>query len=106
MKQNLLTKNAMQVLNQTRSTFATNKKKSALDIFNSIPMPKERDEDWRYTDIDKLDVQKFLSFEGETKIFATNLNEYLIEKGVILTDINTALDKYPIAQEYFFKIWI
>ena len=102
-EQDLITKNAMQGLNQVQSTFATNQKKSALGIFNSIQMPKEREEDWRYTEIEKLDIQKFLSSEGKTKVFATMLSEDLLEKGVILTDINTALDKYPIAQKYYFK---
>ena len=100
--QNLITKNTMELLSN-ESKLAAQKKKSALDIFNSIPMPKEKYEDWRYTEIEKLDLQKFLSFEGKTKIFATNLSEDLVEKGAILTDINTALEKYPIVQNYFFK---
>ena len=103
MKQTLLTKNLMELLNQSQSTFATAQKKSALDIFSHIPMPKEKDEDWRYTNIDKLDLRKFLPFEGKAKIFATRLSEDLIEKGVILTDINTAFEKFQISQNYFSK---
>lgn len=103
MKQNLLTKNLMELLNQSQSTFATAQKKSALDIFSHIPMPKERDEDWRYTQIERLKLENFDFNNSKTKISATSLSEDLIEKGVILTDINTALEKYDIAKEYFFR---
>src|SRR3989338_3519963 len=102
-EQNLVTKNAMKELKQVRSPFAENKKHEALAKFNSIPMPMERDEDWRYTNIDKLDLSKFDFSNSSAKIFVTDLSEDLIEKGVVLTDVNTALDKYPIAQNYFFK---
>lgn len=102
-KQNLITKNAMEILNQAQSSFATEKRKGALDVFNSLPMPKEREEDWRYTDIEKLKIDEF-DFENQNiGISATKLSEDLVEKGVILTDINTALEKYPAAREYFLK---
>ena len=100
--QTLVTKNAMEQLSQAESSFAARKKAEALAIFNSIPMPKEKDEDWRYTKIDALKIESF-DLNQETKISASSLSDDLIEKGVILTDINTALDKYPIAQQYFFK---
>ncbi|MBI2660364.1 SufD family Fe-S cluster assembly protein [Candidatus Woesearchaeota archaeon] len=100
--QNLITKNAMQELTQAKSSFAAKKKADALGIFNSIPMPKEKEEDWRYTKIDALKIESF-DLNPTTKIFASALSEDLIEKGIILTDINSALEKYPIAQQYFFK---
>lgn len=100
--QTLVTKNAMEQLSQAQSSFAARKKADALGIFNSIPMPKEKEEDWRYTKIDNLKIESF-DLNPETKISASVLSEELAEKGVILTDINTALDKYPIAQQYFFK---
>ena len=102
-EQNLVTKNAMESLSQAQSSFATQKKKEALAIFSSMPMPKEKEEDWRYTKIDNFKIENFELNNNETKIFAAALSEYLIEKGVILTDINTALEKYPIAQQYLFK---
>ena len=100
-EQNLVTKKSMELAG-FGSSFAEERKKSALDIFKSIPMPKERDEDWRYTQIERLKLENFEPFESEGKINAT-LSEDLIEKGVILTDINTAFQKYAIAQQYFFK---
>jgi Fe-S cluster assembly protein SufD len=102
--QDLIAKNTMQELSQTQSTFAAKKKQEALDIFNSIPMPKEKDEDWRYTEIGKLKLENFEFHNSKTKITATKSSEELIEKGIILTDINTAFEEYPeIAQQYFFK---
>ena len=99
--QNLVTKKSME-LGSSKSSFATNKKKEALDKFKSMPMPKERDDDWRYTQIDKLKLENFEPFESNGKISAT-LSEDLVEKGVILTDINTAFEKYKIARDYYFK---
>ena len=104
MKQNLVTKSAMEELIQSKSSFAAEKKKEALAIFNSIPMPKEKEEDWRYTEIGRLKLEGFGPFESKTEISAAKLSEDLIEKGVILTDINTAFEKYlEIAQKYFLK---
>lgn len=99
--QTLITKNTMQELSQSESSFAAKKKNEALAIFNSIPIPKEKDEDWRYTKIDSLDIGSF-ELNQKTRIFAS-ISEELSEKGVIITDINTALDKHPAAREYLFK---
>ena len=101
--QNLVAKNAMETLNHVQSTFADNKKREALDTFNSIPMPKEREEDWRYTEIEKLKLENFELQNPKTTISSAKLSEDLVEKGIILADINTAFEKYPIAQKYFFK---
>src|SRR3989338_7267095 len=101
--ENLITKNPMKDLLQTKSDFAESKKEDSLDIFNSIPMPNEKGEDWRYTEIEKLKLENFAPFEPAVKISATELNEELAKQGVILTDINSALEKYPAALNYFFK---
>ncbi|MEK6827920.1 MAG: Fe-S cluster assembly protein SufD [Nanoarchaeota archaeon] len=102
MKQNLVTKKSMELAG-CRSSFADEKKKLALDTFKSIPVPKEKDDDWRYTQIEKLKLENFEPFESKTRIAATKLSEDLIEKGIILTDINTAFEKYPeIVKKYFF----
>ena len=99
--QNLVTKKSME-LESSKSSFAEEKKKLALDTVKSIQMPKEKDDDWRYTQIDKLKLENFEPFESNGKISAT-LSEDLVEKGVILTDINTAFEKYKIARDYYFK---
>ena len=102
MKQNLITKNTME-LSHVQSSFAANKKKEALNVFNNMPVPREKEENWRYTQIEKLKIEDFDLTNPKTKIFVTSLSEDLIGKGIILTDINTAFEKYPIAQQYFFK---
>ncbi|MBI3026947.1 Fe-S cluster assembly protein SufD [Candidatus Woesearchaeota archaeon] len=101
--QSLVTKNTMELLNQAESGFASNKKKEAIGMFNSIPMPMEKEEEWRYTEIGKLKLENFEPFEPITNIFATKLSEDLAEKGIILKDINTALSEHQIAQNYFLK---
>ena len=101
--QNPITKNALKLLSKAESIFASGRKEGALEIFNTIPMPKEKEEGWRYTEIEKLNLEKFLLSAAKTKIFATELSADLKAQGVIFTDINTALDNYPAAQNYFLK---
>ncbi len=101
--QNLITKNALQELSTAKSEIAAMKKNEFLEIFQNLPMPKEKDEDWRYTEIEKLKLENFEPFESKAKILVTELSEDLLKQGVILTDINTALEKYPAAMNYCFK---
>ncbi len=101
--QNLVTKNALKELSVAKSEIAQIKKEEFLEIFKNLPMPKEKDEDWRYTEIEKLKLENFEPFETDAKILVTELSEDLLKQGVILTDINTALEKYPAAMNYCFK---
>ena len=101
--QNLIVKNLLEELKPARSNFANKKKSSALNTFKSIPIPKNKEEGWRYTKIEKLNLGKFKLSNSNTIISATKLSEELVGKGVILTDINTALEKFNIARNYFFK---
>jgi len=100
-KQAIVAKETIE-LQKIESSFADKHKRKALDIFKSVPMPKERDEDWRYTQIDKLKLENFEPFESNGKINAA-LSGDLIEKGVVLTDINTAFEKYKVARDYYFR---
>ena len=102
-EQKLVTSNALKELPQAKSEFADARREHALEKFNSMPMPREKDEDWRYTEIEKLDLQKFLPFETNAKIFVSGLSEDLARHGVILSDINSAMEKYPATLNYFFK---
>ncbi|HLC60155.1 MAG TPA: Fe-S cluster assembly protein SufD [Candidatus Nanoarchaeia archaeon] len=101
--ENLISKNPMKELPQKNSDFAKSRKEDDLETFNSIPMPNEKGEDWRYTEIEKLKLENFAPFESAVKISTSELSESLISQGVILTDINSALEKYPAALNYFFK---
>jgi len=101
--QTLVTKNAMEILHQAQSNFASMKKKEALANFDSMPMPKEKEENWRYTEIEKLNLENFDLPNAKANISATKISDDLIEKGVVLCDINTALEKFEVARGYFFK---
>ena len=93
----------MKILKQTESILAAARKQDALEIFRELPYPKEKEEDWRYTEIEELKPENFEPFESETKIEITELSQELLKQGVIFTDINTALEKYPAALNYFSK---
>lgn len=103
MNLNLITKSAMKEVSKARSEIAESKKEEALAIFDNLPMPKEKDEGWRYTEIEKLKLENFAPFEPNTIITATDLSEDLARRGVILSDINSAMEKYPATLNYFFK---
>ena len=90
-------------LRDSQSSFSDSKKKEFFEKFDSIPMPKEKDGDWRYTDISKLDFKKFLPISAKAKIFTSSPDEDLSGQGVVLTDINSAFEKYAFAREYFSK---
>ncbi len=101
--QNLVTKSALRELHQSKGEFSEARREDALEIFNSMPMPREKEEGWRYTDIEKLKLENFAPFEQNAKIMATDLSEDLTNHGVILCDINSAMEKYQAALNYFFK---
>ena len=103
MEQSLVTKKAVKQLLQIDSSFASAKKEDALGVYRSLPMPKEKDEDWRYTHIGNLKIENFENENSEVNIKIEADFEELKSKGVILSDINSALDKYPAAQNYFFR---
>lgn len=54
------------------------KRKAAFEQFNQLPMPKEREEEWRYTDISRLEIEKLPAGAPECKIdspFAMPISE-------------------------------
>ncbi len=101
-RQNLVTKNTVE-LRQAESSFAAACKEKALDKFKVMPMPDGREEDWKYTEMEKLNLDAFSPFKSEPKIHVTGLSEDVAQKGVILTDINTAFEKYANARKHYFK---
>ena len=101
--QNLVTKNALKEIYKSKGEFADARREHALEMFDSMPMPREKEEDWRYTDIEKLNLENFAPLESNAVIMATDLSEDLIRHGVILCDINSAMEKYQAALNYFFK---
>ena len=67
-QQTVIKAKKMAELNQNQSTFAANRKEEALAKFESIPMPKEKDEEWRYTNIGKLKIEEFDLNQPKTNI--------------------------------------
>ena len=101
--QQLLKKNNLRPLEIHKSECAESRKEDALEKYKAIPMPKEKEEDWRYTEIEKLKLENFEPFETKVKIEISDLTSDLKEKGVIFTSINSALEDYPAALNYFFR---
>ncbi|MBI2655095.1 Fe-S cluster assembly protein SufD [Candidatus Woesearchaeota archaeon] len=93
----------MKEISKAKSEAADARREDSLERFNSMPMPKEKDENWRYTDMGKLKLENFAPFESTAVITATELSEDLARHGVILSDINSAMEKYPATLNYFFK---
>ena len=62
------------------------RKKELLQALQKLPMPKERDEEWRYTEIEKIDV-------AGAKI--SDFQPKLTDSEIIFTDMKTAIRKHP-----------
>ncbi len=100
--QNLISGTIMELKESAESTFAAKNKKRALKEFKAMPMPNKKDSGWRCSEIEKLDLCKFDFSNPKAGISAAISNE-MLEKGVILCDINSALDRYPAARKYFLR---
>ncbi|AJF61423.1 TPA: Fe-S cluster assembly protein SufD [Candidatus Woesearchaeota archaeon] len=68
------------------------KRTEALSIFQKLPMPSPKEESWKYTDVRDLNLQEF--GPAAQKIEFPGLSDELKEKGVIFTDIKTAVEKH------------
>src|SRR3989344_9086210 len=96
MRQSLVTENAlkMETLEGVKSESAEKEKQMHLDSYRNLPMPSERQEAWRYTNIGKFSIDSFAPFGNEAAIGSSNTGE-LAEKGIILTGINDAFESHP-----------
>tara|TARA_Y100000310_G_C20685635_1_gene818755 strand:+ start:696 stop:1877 length:1182 start_codon:yes stop_codon:yes gene_type:complete len=89
-------------LETIKSEIVDNLKEKNKESFNKLSLPKEKQEDWRYTNVEKLDLNKY-NFE-DAILNISNLPKNLEEKGVILTDINSAFNNHKeLVEKYFFK---
>ena len=81
------------------------KKQEAETLFGQLPMPKEREEAWRHTSVERLPLEKFLGF-SEPAILLSTVPEEVAEKGVVFCDMRAALRKYQdkIASHYLHNI--
>jgi Fe-S cluster assembly protein SufD len=62
-------------------------------IFEQMPLPKEREEAWRHTSIERLPLGQFLSFSEPSFSFSASKDAQ--EKGVVFCDLRTALRRHP-----------
>jgi Fe-S cluster assembly protein SufD len=101
------------------------KRISSWEIFQSLPMPTRRDEEWRRTDISRLSLDALVPFveasreqvesplqlEAESGGLLTHHNSVTVgrelgaeleRQGVIFTDLETAVQQHPdLVQQYF-----
>lgn len=97
----------------------------AWEIFNSLPMPKRTDEEWRRTDISRLKLDTLVPFvaptgavvesplrlNGNSSGLLTHENSGTVDRslqddlsraGVIFTDLDTAIREHPdVVRAYF-----
>ncbi len=108
----------------TEPEWMKERRKKAWELFNSIPMPTRSDEEWRRTDLRKLDLAAPVPFPQtqaaaaptakSTKTLAAALtitdgavtqqwlNDTYAGQGVVVTDMKTALNQYPNLVERYF----
>src|ERR671932_775685 len=83
----------------------TEKRLDAWGFFEKIPMPTLRDEAWRYTDISDVRVENFMPYTPSPDVTSEEdlpepvqtlikEGEEHSRKGVILTDLHTALEEH------------
>jgi Fe-S cluster assembly protein SufD len=99
-------------------------RRQALEEWRALPIPSQQTEEWRYTDIESLDVEAFAPFAGgggpeainrhglleaagvvgersgmqiqrNSEVVSTRLAEGLAERGVIFCDLDLAAERRP-----------
>ncbi|KHO52833.1 MAG: FeS assembly protein SufD [archaeon GW2011_AR11] len=73
----------------------------AMALYEQLPMPHERQEEWRHTRIDRFDIGKFLPFSAPG-IALSGLSGEMRRKGVLFCSMGTALEQHAgmLAQHY------
>ncbi|GAA5533346.1 Fe-S cluster assembly protein SufD [Deinococcus aluminii] len=113
----------------------TAKRRESLDLFNTLEVPSESVEAWKYTRVDvdfselrphpkrervtdisalpesvqkrltSTDVGAYLVLDGPDVVYATDLPADLREKGVIFTDLKTAVEQHADkVQQYLYSV--
>ena len=73
----------------------------AFDIFEKLEDPDPKSEDWRYVDVRGFDFSAFAA--PRPRSLALDVPEDLAKKGVIFTEMRTAVTDHPeLVQEHFF----
>lgn len=124
-----------QLAQHTGPEWLNTKRKESLDLFNTLEIPTEQVEAWKYTrievDFSKLqphpkrdlvqdtsklpqsvqdrlsstDVGAFLVLDGPDVVYRTELPAELTEKGVIFTDLRTAVEQHADkVEQYLYSV--
>ena len=124
-----------QLLAHTGPEWLTAKRKASFDLFDTLEVPHSGVEAWKYTqvtvDFGKLrphpkreavsdvaqlpasvqerlsstDVGAFLVLDGPDVVYRTELPAELRDKGVIFTDLKSAVEEYPDkVQQYLYSV--
>jgi Fe-S cluster assembly protein SufD len=73
----------------------------AFDVFEKLDDPDPKSEDWRYVDVRGFDFSAFAA--PRPRSLALDFPEELAQKGVIFTEMRTAVADHPeLVQEHFF----
>ncbi len=124
-----------QLNHNTDPAWLSNKRQESLDLFNTLEVPQESVEAWKYTRIDidfselhphgkrelvqdvselpasiqkrinSTDVGAFLVLDGPDVVYRTALPAELTAKGVIFTDLKTAVEEHAdLVQQYLYSV--
>ncbi|AWN23986.1 Fe-S cluster assembly protein SufD [Deinococcus irradiatisoli] len=119
----------------TGPEWLTAKRKQSFDLFDSLEVPHSGVESWKYTQVEvdfsqlrphpkreevadisalpssvrerlsSTDVGAFLVLDGPDVVYRTELPAELTEKGVIFTDLRSAVEQYPDkVQQYLYSV--
>lgn len=84
------------------------RRRAALDKFRAMPMPQEREEDWRYTDVSRLDLEKLeiskpgCRFNSSFVVPINSVDPEILNK--YLLSMNIKKDKLLLLHEAMFSI--
>ncbi|PTA68010.1 Fe-S cluster assembly protein SufD [Deinococcus arcticus] len=124
-----------QLATHTGPEWLNSKRRESLDLFNTLAIPTENVEAWKYTQVDMdfaalrphgkrdevtdvaalpasvqerltgTDVGAFLVLDGPDVVYRTELPAELTQKGVIFTDLKTAVEQHADkVQQYLYSV--
>ncbi len=84
-------------------TWFTEQRLSALSEFDAMSLPREREEAWRYTNVEKFDILSFLGNEQKFNVVLNGVNDM---KDVIFCTLTDALQRHPdLVQRSFLRVY-
>jgi Fe-S cluster assembly protein SufD len=100
---NELTRHAVESLSAElhEPSWLLQRRLDAFDVFEKLDDPDPKSEDWRYVDVRGFDFGAFAA--PQARSVPLDVPEDLAAKGVIFTEMRTAVTEYPeLVQEHFF----